>query len=57
MSGFCYQCKYMYSNDTMDGLSICVNGNSENFGNYTGECCEDDCEDCVKWGERWGEAE
>lgn len=29
----------------MGDLYICVNGKSENFGNYTGLCCEDDCED------------
>lgn len=51
MSGYCYQCKWMYSNETMGGLSICVNGNSEMLGEYTGECCEDICEDCEKWGE------
>ena len=28
-------CKYMYSNETMDELYICVNGKSENFGEYT----------------------
>ena len=41
----CRDCKWMYSNETMDGLYICVNGNSESFGAYTGICCEDDCED------------
>ena len=51
MSGFCYQCQYMYSNETMDGLYICVNGNSEMFGQYVGICCEDDCEDCRKSGD------
>lgn len=35
----------MYSNETMGGLYICVNGNCENFGEYTGECCEDECEE------------
>ena len=35
----------MYNNDTMGSLYICVNANSENFGRYTGVCCEDDCED------------
>lgn len=29
----------------MGGLYICVNGTSENFGVYTGLCCEDECED------------
>jgi len=56
MSGFCYQCKYMYSNDTMDFLAICVNGRSENFGNYTGVLCEDECEDCEKYDESEGGA-
>lgn len=42
----CIDCKYMYSNDTMSpGEYICVNGNSENFGNYTGLLSEDECED------------
>ena len=51
MIGKCYECQYCYSNSTMGSLEICVNGNSDNFGNYTGVCCEDECEDCVKWGE------
>ena len=41
----CRNCKWMYSNETMGDLYICVNGNSENFGEYTGLCCEDECED------------
>ena len=49
--GKCYECKYCYSNSTMDGLYICVNGNSSNLGNFTGLCCEDECEDCVRHGE------
>ena len=47
----CRECKWMYSNETMDDLYICVNGNSENFGEYTGICCEDDCEDGESWYE------
>ena len=43
----CRDCKYLFSNETMGDLSICVNGNSQNFGAYTGICCEDDCEDGV----------
>lgn len=49
--GKCYECMYCYSNETMDSLCICVNGNSSNLGNFTGICCEDECEDCVKYGE------
>ena len=45
--GKCRDCDYCYTNESMDGLYICVNGNSEQFGNYTGLCCEDDCEDCT----------
>ena len=45
------QIEVTYKNDTMNGLYLCVNGNSSNLGNFTGLCCEDDCEDCVKWGE------
>lgn len=41
----CRDCKYMYSNETMGTLCICVNGNSENFGQYTSICCEDECEE------------
>lgn len=28
-----------------DGLHVCTNKNSENYGEYTGICCEDECED------------
>ena len=28
-----------------NGLFICTNENSENYMEYTGICCEDDCED------------
>ena len=45
--GKCIDCLYFYSNDTMGDLYICVNGNSENFGTYTGLCCEDECTDWV----------
>ncbi len=41
----CRDCKWMYTNETMDDLYICVNGNSKKFGEYTGICCEDECED------------
>lgn len=42
----CRDCKWCYTNETMgNDLYICVNGHSENFGEYTGLCCEDDCED------------
>lgn len=42
----CRDCKWCYTNETIgSGLYICVNGHSENFGEYTGLCCEDDCED------------
>jgi len=41
----CRDCKYCYTNDSMDGLYICVNANSQSFGEYTGLCCEEDCED------------
>ncbi len=41
----CRDCKYMYTNDTMDGMYICVNGNSGNLGNFTGICSEDECDE------------
>lgn len=50
----CRDCRYMYTNETMDGLYICVNGDSENFGGYTGLCCEDECEDGVADGDPYG---
>lgn len=50
----CRDCRYMYTNETMDGLYICVNGDSENFGEYTGLCCEDECEDGVADGDPYG---
>ena len=28
-----------------DGLYICTNEDSQNFMEYTGICCEDECED------------
>lgn len=39
----CIDCKHMeyVGND----LYVCTNENSENWGEYTGICCEDDCED------------
>lgn len=46
----CRDCKWMYSNETMGDLYICVNGKSENLGNFTGICCEDDCDDGESWG-------
>lgn len=41
----CRDCKWCYSNGTMDDLYICVNGDSEHFGEFTGLCCENECED------------
>ena len=41
----CRDCHWCYNNETMGELYICVNFNSENFGNYTGICCEDECDD------------
>lgn len=53
----CYQCKYCYSNETMNNLYICVNGNSEHLGEFTGMCSEDDCEDGVSFYRKWEEGE
>ena len=30
----CADCDYCYSNNTMEGLYICVNGNSEHLGEF-----------------------
>lgn len=40
----CRNCKYCYTNDTMGSLYICVNGKADNFSQFTGLMCEDDCE-------------
>lgn len=34
----CIDCKYCYSNDSLDGLYICVNGDSDLVGEWTGIC-------------------
>ena len=39
----CRNCKYFESGE--DDLYFCNNINSENFGEYTGICCEDPCDD------------
>lgn len=51
--GKCRDCKWMYNNETMGDLYICVNGISENFMNCTGILSEDECEDCdeMEWDE------
>lgn len=40
----CRDCKYM-DEVGESGLYICTNEESQNFMEYTGICCEDDCED------------
>lgn len=47
----CRNCKWMYTNETMRGLHICVNFDSDMFGEYAGECNEDDCMDGVPFWE------
>ncbi len=44
MKRVCRNCKWFYTNESMDDLYICVNGNSEMFASYTGICCENECE-------------
>lgn len=39
----CAECKFMHLLE--DGLYICINERSDNFGGYVGVCCEDECED------------
>lgn len=41
----CRDCKWMYTNDTLNGLYICANVNSDRFDDYTGVCAEDECSD------------
>ena len=40
----CRNCVYMESVGS-NGLYICTNENSENYMEYTGLCCEDECDD------------
>lgn len=40
-------CDYMYSNDTMGDLYICVNGNPDHLGELRETCSDYDCPDCV----------
>ena len=39
----CINCKYM--EEAHDSLYWCTNDESEHFHDYTGLCCEDECED------------
>lgn len=48
----CRECKWCYTNETMRSLYLCVNGNSENFGEYTGLPSEDDCDEGEEWEEQ-----
>ena len=43
----CRDCRYIYTNDAMNGWYICANGDSDKFGSYIGLLCEDDCDDGV----------
>lgn len=40
----CRDCKYLEPIGT-NSLYVCKNKDSQNYGSYTGLCCEDDCED------------
>ena len=40
----CRKCVYMESIGS-NALYICTNENSENYMEYTGLCCEDECDD------------
>ena len=40
----CWDCKYMESCGEGD-LYVCANPQSANYGEFTGICCEDECED------------
>ena len=49
--GKCIVCDYMYSNDTMGNLYICVNGNSDHFRELRETCSDYDCPNCVVDGQ------
>lgn len=40
----CRDCIFMEDYGT-NNLYICKNPHSDNYGEFTGICCEDDCED------------
>lgn len=40
----CRECVFMKPVG-VNGLYICDNPDSDSFGEYTGVCCEDECED------------
>lgn len=42
----CRNCDYMYTNETMNDLYICVNGASEMLGQFVGICSDAQCPDC-----------
>lgn len=42
----CMNCDYCYSNNTMDGLYLCVNGQSEMCGEFVSNL-DDEMECCV----------
>lgn len=46
MERVCRNCQYFYTNETMGGLYICTNGNSEMLGEFVGLCDEAECADC-----------
>lgn len=42
---YCGDCKYCYTNETMQGLSICTNGNSEFIAEFVSRYLDPACED------------
>ena len=42
---YCGDCKYCYSNETMQNLCICTNGNSEFLAEFVSKYFDPACED------------
>ena len=63
MERVCRNCKYCYSNETIDGLYICTNGDSEILVKFVDICSNAECAACITGEEEiftetpnyWGE--
>lgn len=63
MERVCRNCKYFYTNETMDGLYICTNGESKMLGKFIKMSEKAECAACVTGEEEiftetpnyWGE--
>ena len=49
MKRVCRNCRWFYTNESMDGLYLCVNGKSGMLGQFVGDCSDDECDDFESW--------